>query len=394
MQQPKLMNLEGLRGLAALSVVIGHLLYYPTLLSPGYNIKAYIEFSPPAHFSVLIFFCLSGYVIGHTTRERLADNKLIYNYIAKRFIRLYPIYIISIIITLPFVFALDMNSLVRLAKHLTFTGLAGADVYFENNPLWSLSYEVLFYLLFIPISYFRISRLPIIIVTLSLAIVNSVFLSTHSHPLVTSLSLGFLFWVVGLTLSDMCSRSKDLTSSQVLSLYLIAISLPGYIGVIQISKFPDLIGSVQSIPWVYRAITFSDIVLLPICGAIIMLLTNKEFRYRQGVIMTIYLLPIITNLHIYISNGDLSSLKWNNIIYFLSLVLLLDLVLFEEKIRLAFNLLVYSGSISYAIYVTHFPLLSLFSKFTIFSDTIGAYVFRLAMFFIILVMLSILLGRR
>ena len=59
-------EMEGLRGLAALMVVASHLSLFRNFLDP--DLPAMGMAFQQAHYAVLIFFALSGYVIGLTNR--------------------------------------------------------------------------------------------------------------------------------------------------------------------------------------------------------------------------------------------------------------------------------------------------------------------------------------
>ena len=92
-------DLEALRGFAALVVVFRHIALEEELLNPNYSPGYLIHFFPIANFAVLVFFVLSGYVIGVSNINNLKRNN-IFPYLKKRAIRLYPIYIISIFFAL------------------------------------------------------------------------------------------------------------------------------------------------------------------------------------------------------------------------------------------------------------------------------------------------------
>ena len=61
-------NLEALRGVAALLVVCGHAIDNDSLLDPGYIVQGWTRIVFPVHLAVLLFFVLSGYVIGYSTK--------------------------------------------------------------------------------------------------------------------------------------------------------------------------------------------------------------------------------------------------------------------------------------------------------------------------------------
>jgi peptidoglycan/LPS O-acetylase OafA/YrhL len=140
--------LDGLRGVAALSVVIHH--YF---LAPGGA-----PFVPSGYLAVDFFFLLSGFVISHAYESRLqagAMSPLIFMRV--RLIRLYPLYFLAAILSILF-FALA--TLLLGATHPSRSELAVSflfslfflpnllGVHFTtaafplNAPSWSLACEV------------------------------------------------------------------------------------------------------------------------------------------------------------------------------------------------------------------------------------------------------------
>ena len=74
-------TLDGIRGVAAIAVMLGHMPKPNGLL-----------FSIDGSFAVDLFFCLSGFVIAHSYWNRLQQGMLFSDFITKRLIRLYPMY--------------------------------------------------------------------------------------------------------------------------------------------------------------------------------------------------------------------------------------------------------------------------------------------------------------
>jgi len=159
-------TVDALRGLAA-SIVVFH---HAFVIFPG-SFRTLREVSPRLFHAaqlisnsnveaVLLFFVISGFSI------RLSANRLdltrkadINTYLFKRFKRLLPLYWSALVLTLCVGFLtsrLDAEafSLTNLAGNLAFLQ-APASVrgvwfvpYGDNYPLWSLSFEMFFYLLF------------------------------------------------------------------------------------------------------------------------------------------------------------------------------------------------------------------------------------------------------
>jgi len=157
--------LDSLRGLAALIVCIHHLslfnnTYFKSVLPlPAFQFLTFI--SDQNLHAVLFFFVLSGFSIGLSMKRNSLDDKAaINNYLYRRFKRILPIYWFSLFIS--FICGLIIQkismpdfSLGNLAGNLLFlqTSKTATNYWFSpyglNGPLWSLAYEMFFYLSFI-----------------------------------------------------------------------------------------------------------------------------------------------------------------------------------------------------------------------------------------------------
>lgn len=138
----RLPELDGLRGLAALAVVLYH---YTTRYTQLYGRPEDLSFSLPiGHYGVQLFFSISGFVILLTlTRTRSGSD-----FIISRFARLYPAYWAAVLFTFLVVahFGLPGRevSLTVLIANLTmlhsFVGLRSVD-----GVYWTLAVELVFY---------------------------------------------------------------------------------------------------------------------------------------------------------------------------------------------------------------------------------------------------------
>ncbi|MEU7739783.1 acyltransferase [Nonomuraea sp. NPDC049158] len=132
--------LDALRGIGALAVVGEHLTTWamPWLRPTSFNLGVY---------GVLVFFLVSGYIIP-SSLERHGDVRAFW---IGRFFRLYPLYLAVIALVLALAWWIPVRlevprDLSSVAAHLTMlldaVGAAGV-----LNTLWTLSYEMVFYLL-------------------------------------------------------------------------------------------------------------------------------------------------------------------------------------------------------------------------------------------------------
>jgi len=110
--------LDGLRGVAAIAVVI----YHFTSHSDFWTMRG-------AYFAVDLFFCLSGFVLAETYRARLAQGLSVGEFMMRRLIRLYPLYLSGTLI-----------GFTALALKTTI----GATNYSFSDLLSALQYNLLF----------------------------------------------------------------------------------------------------------------------------------------------------------------------------------------------------------------------------------------------------------
>jgi peptidoglycan/LPS O-acetylase OafA/YrhL len=143
--------------------------------------------------SVIIFFMLSGFVIGRATPDR-ARPGMIRDYLQKRFVRIYPIYLIALIVS----FLVAGKSLASgdFFLHAVFLQNAAVETIASNGPLWSLDNEVAYYLVFV-----FVLLVPRSIYALFAASIAGVILATFRPDWYFNLLGLFSFWLAGLVLS-------------------------------------------------------------------------------------------------------------------------------------------------------------------------------------------------
>ncbi len=155
----KLDSLTGLRGLAAWLVVLAHTdgeiaAYLPAALEYGFRVCA--------NLGLTAFFVLSGFVIHYNYGESIAKRGRIGAFLLARFARLYPLYLVVLILTV-----VVSPSIVHrasfgewLPRYLTMTqdwwlttvdNQSLAKMYVGSA--WSISAEVGLYLFYIPAAF-------------------------------------------------------------------------------------------------------------------------------------------------------------------------------------------------------------------------------------------------
>ena len=134
--------LDGLRGLAALTVVWFH--------GSHYFKSNYIP--EHAYLAVDFFFCLSGFVVSHAYDNRLDAKMSTVDFFIKRLIRLYPMIIVGVVLG-----GLALTSQALALKKMTAEEVAvltlsafllipagfvyNLQAFPANNPIWSLFFE-------------------------------------------------------------------------------------------------------------------------------------------------------------------------------------------------------------------------------------------------------------
>ena len=143
--------LDGMRGLAAIIVMLGH---YYVVGSPRLFFNSYI--------AIDLFFVLSGFVLTHAYAAKLGQAMNIADYLWRRILRLYPAMALSVLVGLPsfwwatkqgqtdysvtdMVKAAALNLLFLpsfLNSHIFYDGLSMKLLFPINTSLWSLFFEV------------------------------------------------------------------------------------------------------------------------------------------------------------------------------------------------------------------------------------------------------------
>jgi peptidoglycan/LPS O-acetylase OafA/YrhL len=181
-------GIEGLRAWLAWTVVCSH------IADVGPSISINNEIADAGDFSVRIFIVISGFVITHLIQEKKEHFPV---FIARRFLRIYPAYLVALIFAIlvsplrfqavlgdPYADYLlrhcalveraqyDGNLMSHLLAHLTLLhgalphNILPASEFMFLAPAWSLSLEWQFYLI-APIWIWALCRFPLTIVSLT-----------------------------------------------------------------------------------------------------------------------------------------------------------------------------------------------------------------------------------
>jgi peptidoglycan/LPS O-acetylase OafA/YrhL len=390
-------NLEALRGLDALVVVWHHVIFNNRLLDPGFSPTGILAYNPPGHFAVLIFFLLSGYVIGVSNPNPMQVSG-IRTYLRKRFTRLYPIYVVAVLAGV--VAAGFTIPLSNIAAHLVFLQGLTAPVMLANNPLWSLSFEVVFYLLFIPLSLLAVRPW---IVALAATILGVGFMAFGQTAFLGSYFIGFSFWALGWALSDLrvqpgYTQWPRTLSSLLLLLgieYLNPLATAGNKLLIWIDSHPAL--GLDSKDLLAGMIDVSDYAYLPYAASIILVAAGVGGRVARLFHLLLLLLPLYSILYVirHLHEPFIAPFLIPCLLYLLSLALYFSKVeALSEASRSIVQTLIPVGSISYGLYVIHFPIMTLFHQVTAFSGSPLTFTVRAVLYVALCLLAAYLLDKK
>lgn len=202
-----------LRGLAALQVAAAHLRaqVYPgfgTVENPSLAFQGLAFTTGFAYLAVIVFFVLSGWLVGGSLLNRIDTDRAMMNYAIDRATRLWIVLIPTFIAMLLFGLATNALDASRLSlapdnaySAIAFVGnLVGLQnllvpEFGGNFPLWSLSNETWYYVLFpLLVMLFRTrSTLHRLLILLAVAAIV--------HLLNSAIMLYFSIWLLGAAFS-------------------------------------------------------------------------------------------------------------------------------------------------------------------------------------------------
>lgn len=159
-------SLDALRGLAALAVVLWHWqhffaydgAYFARSLQPLYSL--FSPFYDEGWRAVDLFFCLSGFIFYWLYAEKVRDRKTTAaEFFVLRFSRLYPLHLLTLLLVLGLqqvmvaqsgaYFVYRHNDAFHFLLQVLFVSNWGWESgYSFNGPIWSVSIEMLLYVVF------------------------------------------------------------------------------------------------------------------------------------------------------------------------------------------------------------------------------------------------------
>src|SRR5262245_15690785 len=195
MENSKSVALDLLRGIAAVAVLLFHVRAASFAVPPdeyGFSIKILLLLTRFGLEGVIVFFVLSGFLVcGQIIRKTKEQRFNIDDYVVDRttriFLPLVPACIFTAVIN-----RILFGEPVPLGQlGLNIVGLNGvlSETLRSNDPLWSLAYEIWFYILGGAVAALLSSRRPSVLAFAATACAVAVFCVLSARYL--------LFWLIG-----------------------------------------------------------------------------------------------------------------------------------------------------------------------------------------------------
>ncbi len=213
-EKKSLQMLDGIRGLAALYVVIYHIIKRLNWMPK--EIKLIFSFGQEA---VMVFFLLSGFVIYWSISN--TPNLTFSSYFKKRFRRIYFPFIISILLSI-IVFYYNGNLTNKFSWAALFGNLlmvqdlsdnkpgVWVKPFLDNTPIWSLTYEWWFYMMFFPVYKTLFKNANRIYYILGFSLIS--YLTYLGFPNQVSLVFAyFIIWWCGVEIAVIYKHTESLS---------------------------------------------------------------------------------------------------------------------------------------------------------------------------------------
>ncbi|MBW4444615.1 MAG: acyltransferase [Plectolyngbya sp. WJT66-NPBG17] len=371
--------LEGLRGYAALAVGFYHVL--GPELDPGFQPNRVLGYLTPGPICVLLFFVLSGYVIGLTTTGEFSKPALI-QYLMRRVIRLVPIYWIAIALTIPFATGVSWTT---IAGNALFLQEILVPVITGNEALWSLSYEVVFYLLFLLIWWLRPKVITVFAIVFGLSLLGRFLHSSAvSIQSISNFSTGFVFWLIGLWLAWKVEPSPNVKKIPLFSYLCLFLA---FYHIRPLGLLFQVLGWSLLGP---GKVNLATLGWLPISLLFIAGITQRQFPGFKLIQVICLLVPVANLIPLLLKGRIFQQDFW----ILLAVITVLAIALWRVRMPSnVFNIFAPMGQISYAFYVIHLPVMHGIYQYFPLEGTIWSYSLRVLTWFGVSIGLSILLER-
>jgi len=378
---------DGLRGICALLVFYAHLFQPTRVLDPRFAPSEKFYWFNLGSAAVLMFFVLSGYVIGLTVTQPAAPAA-IRRYASRRVLRLAPITWAAVLISWLFLPDLDGRTiaghLLFLHNNFSYPGIGAFPLLPNNSNLWSLHYEAVYYILFIVV--WRFAPAPAWLFTVfGLLAVGSIAGLPIPRP-VTRYACGAFFWFGGLcaawlTTPSAAGRSQGPWPAALLMGYAIWIFAPVRMWLLHFAISDDI--------WP-QAVLPHRLDCVPVCLWIILAVSGRGPRVR------VWLAALSTVLAVAGLLQAVQSGAWTAVHTVAAAALAVGLALWRwECPTTILARLAPLGGISFAVYVIAAPIqLGQRAFLPDFSGSVLTFTVRALMVILVVFALAWLLERK
>jgi len=230
------------------------------------------------------------------------------------------------------------------------------------SPIWSINYEVFYYLHFPLIFIYKPRIITITILLAAIAIMGYHF--SLIPMFITDYAIGYIFWLFGLGICWFFATSEKVSYS-FLSYMFLLISYNHFAFGAVFLKGLHLFNENK------HSLGLETLWNLPLCILVISDVSGRLLPYRRLFVVIAYLMPIFLVIYLLITKRLFEDTRWIacNLFYTISIILF-----FERKYsKILLNSLSFIGGISYAIYIFHWPLMLIVNKYYPYSGTMSAY---------------------
>lgn len=279
------LEVEGLRGLAALMVLYTHVFAPNHDVDPGYAPSPFWYQFEAGQGAVLLFFVLSGYVIGLTNQSAFSAQGC-REYLLRRFVRLVPLcwlaILLSVLVLPKDTWGTILANILFLQNDLPYASLH-VPLLAANTNLWSLNYEALYYLLFLVLWAWPVRPAgPFLLATLVVLLGLTV---PGFPPFVTNYAAGWMFWLAGYWLSSTPRSASDDVRWPWPSLLLFALASWKIKPLFFLTRRAGLTPPIEG--WVN--ITFID--FIPVCVVLVMIVALRRPKIAWALVYLSAALP-------------------------------------------------------------------------------------------------------
>ena len=344
-------QVDSLRGWAAFSVLVMHT--FRQKLLPEFPLGHYASYLQADRAAVLLFFVISGYVIGLSTNRPWTPPEA-RRYGWRRVVRLGPVYLLAILLAW---LAVPAENGRTLLGHLAFLQDSNPDNPLRvdnlagNSPLWSLHYEALFYTLFLVWWRWPASVGP----SLVLAAAGGVWAtcSPTGPGFVVSHSVGAIYWLAGLLLSR-CPRVAGPNTGGKIWANILWLHAAYHF-----APIPLLRGRLHLVADTKTYLPLDDLIYLPLAVTLVALAGGRRLPGARAWQLAAGGTALAGFVMILAARKNLLDTRWLVSITYLAA----GFLCYFRPVTAGLAVAARVGGFSYALYALHFPVLLMLGRF-------------------------------